>query len=82
MPNAPHARAARAWRFEWPGCQTVSQSADLIKGCTSSDELLSLVEQRGQAFNQIHCATVLSHAAQLVTRHRCAIPRSGIERMV
>ncbi|KAG1673210.1 hypothetical protein FOA52_013090 [Chlamydomonas sp. UWO 241] len=53
-----------------------------IKGCTSSDELLSLVEQHGQVFNQIHCATILSHAAQLVARHRCVIPRSGIERMV
>jgi predicted component of type VI protein secretion system len=58
------------------------QLTSAIKGCTSSDELLSLVEQHGQTFNQIHCATVLSHAAQLVARHRCAIPRSGIERMV
>ncbi|KAG1673221.1 hypothetical protein FOA52_013101 [Chlamydomonas sp. UWO 241] len=59
-----------------------SMLTSAIKGCISPDELLSLVEQHGLAFNQIHCVTVLSHAAQLVTRFRCVIPRSGIERMV
>ncbi|KAG1660814.1 hypothetical protein FOA52_010239 [Chlamydomonas sp. UWO 241] len=53
----------------------------LIKG-TSPDELLSLVEQHGQAFNYIHSAAALNQAAQLIARMGCVFPRGGIERMV
>jgi hypothetical protein len=55
-----------------------------IKACTSPEELMSLVDQHGQDFNNIHCAAVLSHAAQrfVFQRQGCQIPRSDIERMV
>ncbi|KAG1661634.1 hypothetical protein FOA52_007515 [Chlamydomonas sp. UWO 241] len=59
-----------------------SHVTSLIKGCTSPDELLSLVEQHGQAFNHIHSAAALTQAAQLFARTVCVFPRSGTERMV
>ncbi|KAG1653887.1 hypothetical protein FOA52_011709 [Chlamydomonas sp. UWO 241] len=64
------------------GAESPSQLTVAIKGCTSPDTLLALVDQHGQAFNYIHAAAVLSHAAQLCADQKCTIPHRGIERMV
>ncbi|KAG1660821.1 hypothetical protein FOA52_010246 [Chlamydomonas sp. UWO 241] len=53
-----------------------------IKGCTSPDELLSLVEHHGQAFNYIHSAAALNQAAQMLARTGRVFPRGGIKHMV